>query len=98
MSLGGDKPFGLSEGNATVTMLHYLWMNCLVRKVNKKRFIVIAFDEFNCVSVKYVRNVSVPLDVVVVFIDLGVNVGSLPFKTYPPIKARARRVVVPHVP
>ena len=57
-----------------------------------------SLDKLNRVLIQKIGNVSAANSRPAVFVDLRVYVGALSFKAYPPIKTRARRVVVSHVP
>ena len=57
-----------------------------------------SLNKLSSVSGEKIRNVPARLHIFAIFIYLRIEVRSLSFKTHPPIKTRARGVVVSHVP
>ena len=98
MSFCGYESFGFRKIDTTIIVLHHFGMNCFVCEVDEKRFVMPSFNKLNCVSSQRIRYVTLLVNILAVFVNLGVYIIALAFKAYPAIKAGAWRVVVSHVP
>ena len=98
MTFGRNETFGMVHVDAAVTMLRDFRVNCFVRKINEKRFVVPAPDEVNGIPVENIGDVAAPIHVPSVFVNRRVDIGTLSLETNPTIETRSRRVVIPHVP
>ena len=94
----GMNTLRVGKIDAPIIVLHHFRMDRFVRQIDQERFVVPPLDELHRIAAENIRDVAGRLDRLAVFVDVGIEVRALSLETHPAIEARARRVVIAHVP